>query len=171
MCPPPNGTQLPTSSAAKPQPTIIDPLAALWVDATTRYENDTRTKLSSPSKAVIKRESNKGSFFTHNATLDSADAVFDYVREHEASFKAFREGGAGPLLHRLRPIAKVVTTLSGIIGEAVGIVSCCMLMRDGRNLTDFLCVTAIRSWKGRLYCHRRASEGQIPSHLSSEGRA
>ncbi|KAL1727979.1 hypothetical protein EV714DRAFT_216136 [Schizophyllum commune] len=120
MCPPPRYTPPPTSSAAKLEPTTINPLAALWNEAVARYENDTRTKPSSPSKVIAQRESLKGSS-THTAELDSADAIFHYVRQQEASFKTFRGVGAGPLLRRLRPITEVVGTLSGVIGEAVGI--------------------------------------------------
>ncbi|KAI5885779.1 uncharacterized protein SCHCODRAFT_02693399 [Schizophyllum commune H4-8] len=119
MCLPPSYTPPPTSSAPKPQPAIIDTLAALWAEAVARYENDTRTKSSTPLVATAQRESTKGSLSTRK--LDSADAIFDYVCQHEASFTTFREGGAGPLLLRLRPIAEVVGTLSGLIGEAVGI--------------------------------------------------
>ncbi|KAI4518782.1 hypothetical protein K525DRAFT_144757, partial [Schizophyllum commune Loenen D] len=94
--------------ALDPPPTHADPLVALWFEAVARYESETHLKLSRPTASSP-------------STLDSADAIFNFVNDHEAAFKAFRKDGALHLSGRLRHIVAVVGTLSSSIGEGVGV--------------------------------------------------
>ncbi|KAL1727965.1 hypothetical protein EV714DRAFT_216137, partial [Schizophyllum commune] len=97
-----------TAPALDPPPTHADPLVALWFEAVARYESETHLKLSSPAASSP-------------SSLDSADAIFKFVKDHEATFKAFRKDGALHLSGRLRHITAVVGTLSNSIGEGVGV--------------------------------------------------
>ncbi|KAL1703120.1 hypothetical protein EV121DRAFT_208616, partial [Schizophyllum commune] len=94
--------------ALDPPPTHADPLVALWFEAVATYESETHLKLSRPTASSP-------------STLDSADAIFNFVNDHETTFKAFRKDGAIHLSGRLRHIVSVVGTLSGSIGEGVGV--------------------------------------------------
>ncbi|KAI5826445.1 hypothetical protein K523DRAFT_375005 [Schizophyllum commune Tattone D] len=94
--------------ALDPPPTHADPLVGLWFEAVARYESETHLKLSSPAASSP-------------STLDSADAIFNFVNDHETTFKAFRNDGAIHLSGRLRHITAVVGTLSSSIGEGVGV--------------------------------------------------
>ncbi|KAL1676549.1 hypothetical protein EV122DRAFT_253183 [Schizophyllum commune] len=89
-------------------PTHADPLVALWFEAVATYESETHLKLSRPTASSP-------------STLDSADAIFNFVNDHETTFKAFRKDGALHLPGRLRHITAVVGTLSSSIGEGVGV--------------------------------------------------
>ncbi|KAL1747089.1 hypothetical protein HDZ31DRAFT_32574 [Schizophyllum fasciatum] len=124
MSPPPSYAVAQTSSSPSAHSkSPVDPLAMIWAEAVAKYEATTQIKApSTPTHLTNKADASQDrSRLTPIAELDSAEGIFDYVRQHEAKFKAFREGGLGHLLGRLRPIAAVVGTLSGVVGEGVGV--------------------------------------------------
>ncbi|KAL1727975.1 hypothetical protein EV714DRAFT_216172, partial [Schizophyllum commune] len=101
------------SAALDPPPTHADPLVGLWCDAVASYERETRLKLSSltggsPSLTLANK-------------LDSAEAIFTFLRDHESAFRVFREDGAMQLSRRFHHIFAVVGTLSSGIGEGAGV--------------------------------------------------
>ena len=130
--------------ALDPPPTHADPLVALWFEAVATYESETHLKLSRPTASIP-------------STLDSADAIFNFVNYHETTFKAFRNDGAIHLSGRLRHITAVVGTLSSSIGEGVGVVSHLDPRESGPSLTTY--AAALRAWKGDFRRHRGVGQG------------
>ena len=127
-----------------PPPTHADPLVGLWFEAVARYESETHLRISSPAAGSPN-------------TLDSADAIFNFVNDHETTFKAFRKDGAIHLSGRLRHIVSVVGTLSSSVGEGVGVVSHLNPRASGPLLIIY--AVALRAWKGDIRRHRGVGQG------------
>jgi hypothetical protein len=54
--------------------------------------------------------------------LNSPEAILELLQEREKAFKEYREGSRG-LINCLSPAVNVLQAFSGILGEAVGLVS------------------------------------------------
>jgi hypothetical protein len=82
----------------------------LITDALADYANITGIDLSeNPFAAVIERE-------------NSPRAILELLQEREKAFKDYREGNRG-LISCLSPAVNAIQALSGILGEAVSLVS------------------------------------------------
>ena len=53
---------------------------------------------------------------------DSPEAILELLQEREKAFKEYREGSCR-LINGLNPVVNVLQAFSGILGEAVGLVS------------------------------------------------
>ena len=84
----------------------VDPRKSIWQAAVLKYEMEVGASLFSPDVPC----------------LDSSAAVFEYLTRCEDSFKSFRGDGLQWLRHRLCPIAGVVETLCGALGEGFAVV-------------------------------------------------
>ena len=95
---------LTTSPTADPAPP--DSLTLLWKDAVARYEKATGSSLSARS----------------TQSFDSADAIVNYIKQHEERFTKFRKDGSLSMLHRFGPLAAILRTLCTTAGEGTGVV-------------------------------------------------
>ncbi|TRM56455.1 hypothetical protein BD626DRAFT_575688 [Schizophyllum amplum] len=82
---------------------VRDPLVGLWNNAVERYERETGINLSSSDAE----------------SHDSTDAIFEYIDQHQTTFRRFRAEGPQALRSKIKPIAAIVQTLCGTLGEAV----------------------------------------------------
>ena len=103
----------PTSMSSTVQATSSIPSSSniqLITDALADYANITGIDLSeNPFAAVIERE-------------NSPRAILELLQEREKAFKDYREGNRG-LISCLSPAVNAIQALSGILGEAVSLVS------------------------------------------------
>ena len=64
----------------------------------------------------------KNPFATALEQSDSPEAILELLQEREKAFKEYREGSPR-LINGLSPVVNVLQAFSGILGEAVGLVS------------------------------------------------
>jgi hypothetical protein len=82
----------------------------LITDALEKYAKITGKDLSkNPFAAALKRS-------------DSPEAILELLQEREKAFKKFREGSRR-LISCLSPVVNILQAFSGVLGEAVGLVS------------------------------------------------
>jgi fungal STAND N-terminal Goodbye domain len=82
----------------------------LITDALEKYAKITGKDLSkNPFAAALKQS-------------DSPEAILELLQEREKAFKKFREGSRR-LISCLNPVVNILQAFSGILGEAVGLVS------------------------------------------------
>jgi hypothetical protein len=55
-------------------------------------------------------------------SCDSADAIFNFLRDKANQFQAYRDGNR-KLINCLKPVVQVLHTVTGILGEAASLVS------------------------------------------------
>jgi hypothetical protein len=92
------------------------------IDALADYARVTGIDLSdSPFAAAIEHS-------------NSPEAILELLQEREKAFKEYRDGNR-KLISCLRPAVKVIHSFSGILGEAVSLVSCACHSGDRFNVT------------------------------------
>ena len=107
----------------------VDPRQSIWQAAVLKYEMEVGASLLSSDVPC----------------LDSSAAVFEYLALCEKSFKSFRGDGLQWLRDRLCPIAGVVETLCGALGEGFAVVRGGVFSRPRRILTEaFRCFRLAR---------------------------
>jgi hypothetical protein len=93
-------------SSAIPSPSHIQSI----IDALADYAKITGIDLFEHPIAAMLEQSN------------SPDAILRLLQERQETFKDYRDGKRG-LISRLSPVVEVIQALSGILGEAVSLVS------------------------------------------------
>ncbi|KAL1734519.1 hypothetical protein EV714DRAFT_234055 [Schizophyllum commune] len=101
MAQPATSTSVPPSTGMP----IDDPLLEIWAQAVSQYERDTGKPIPSGP-----------------TTFRSTDAIIDYIHHQKMTFEEFLTKKRWRLIRGLRPVAQVVGTLSGAIGEGVGLI-------------------------------------------------
>ena len=86
------------------------PTLQLVVDALGDYEKQTGTDLS------------QNSFSEKLQLCDNPNAILELLQERESTFRNYREGNR-TLINCLSPAVRVLHAFSGILGEAVNLVS------------------------------------------------
>jgi fungal STAND N-terminal Goodbye domain len=81
---------------------------------------------------------------------NSPEAILELLQEREKAFKEYRDGSHRKLISCLSPAVKVLQAFSGILGEAVSLVSVTYLPCDSFNVT--LSDTILTS-KGGIHGH------------------
>jgi len=101
------------ASTRRTEHTLTPPSQAnfqLFIDALGNYANLTGINLS------------KNPFSEQLQVSKSPDDILGLLKEREKAFKEYREGNRG-LISCLSPVVRVVHAFSGILGEAVSLVS------------------------------------------------
>jgi hypothetical protein len=90
--------------------TTPNPNLQLIIDALAEYANQTGTDLS------------KNPFAEKIQHFNTPDAILELLQEREKTFKEYRVANRR-IIDCLSPAVRVLHTFSGILGEAVGLVS------------------------------------------------
>jgi fungal STAND N-terminal Goodbye domain len=103
------------------------------------YTKDTGIDLSKTPFAAVLEHSN------------SPEAILQLLQEREKAFKEYREGNR-KLINCLSPAVKVIQAFSGIIGEAVSLVS--LTCPSGGDLLTVTSSDPLPTIKRVVCCHR-----------------
>ena len=95
-------------------------LVSLWIEAIRAYEEETKRP------------------FPLQHTFESTDDIYAHVQEYSQNFREFRENESEwmrALRLKVEPVALVIQTLSGALGDAVTLVSGSKVIADTHFLT------------------------------------
>jgi hypothetical protein len=92
------------------QPTLSSSNVQLIISALADYSKETGIDLSNNPSATALEQSN------------TPEAILQLLQQREKAFKEYRDGNRG-LINYLSPAVKVLQAFSGILGEAVSLVS------------------------------------------------